>query len=205
MLRARLGILGMAVVALLAFPREGSAYIFDFIWQMSGAQMYGPVLLHCRIDIAGGPAECRTLDRRLTGNLGGLAARRAWVSFEGTFYTSTGKNAEGDDYRAWRTQMVAFEPILEVRSATTGGGATIYHGLVGLSYDVLFGSDFDTFDKVGIKFRPIGVAYKKIDFGINVRVYPNGFGRDEFGFAPRLGDVDRPVEAIYGASFGLKW
>ena len=73
--------------------------------------------------------------------------------------------------------MVAIEPMVEIRSYTTKdskgvanqGNWTFHHGLVGLSYDIVFGKQFSTFDNVGIKFRPLGVTYRNFNASFNLR------------------------------------
>ena len=53
--------------------------------------------------------------------------------------------------------MVAVEPMLQLQSYRRRfGGLAVYHGVVGLTYDMLFGVGFDAFDNIGVKFRPIG-------------------------------------------------
>ena len=116
----------------------------------------------------------------------------------------------------FENQMVAFEPMLEIRSFTnrvrndngtyTTGNLSFHHGLIGASYDVLFGKKFSAFDKIGYKFRPFGITYKKVNASFTVRWYPNGFTADEFGNAePRLENVNRKSEVLYGATIGVLW
>ena len=79
--------------------------------------------------------------------------------------------------------MVAFEPLLEVRSYTsTDANFMLHHGLMGISYDVLFGENFDTFDNVGLKFRPVGVTInKRYNASFTLRYYPRRFTSEDFG------------------------
>ena len=84
---------------------------------------------------------------------------------------------------------------------TPTGNLSFHHGLIGASYDVLFGKKFSAFDKIGYKFRPFGITYKKVNASFTVRWYPNGFTADEFGNAePRLENVNRKSEVLYGAT-----
>ena len=47
---------------------------------------------------------------------------------------------------------------------------------------------------------PVEVEFRRrLAVGFKVRIYPNGFTDDEFGFGPRL-DFNRPAEITYGAS-----
>jgi hypothetical protein len=200
------GILAIALLALLMFPKGAQANIFDIIWTMSGPQMIG-LTLHCEYDLESNKLktwECREFDYRFTGQLRSRRERKTWVSFDTTPYFSTGYDSnEGTDFEWFKTWMVAFEPILEIRSHTSpGGNVMLHHGLVGLSYDILFGSGFDTFDKFGLKFKPIGVTIKKrFNAAFTMRWYPNGFTGDEFGIGPRQ-DFNRDGEMLYGFSIG---
>ncbi len=61
-----------------------------------------------------------------------------------------------------------------------------------------FGSGFNTFDKFGLKFKPIGVTFnKRFNAAFTMRWYPNGFTGDEFGIGPRQ-DFNRDGEMLYG-------
>lgn len=210
---------GFVLVALLTFPLTARANIFDFIWEMSGPQMIG-VTFHCEYDPqfnrqsaqdyrAKSPTEkftrsdCRFFDERVVGNSMPRSTRRFWLSFDTTFYTSTGKDSDTLEYDAFETQMLAIEPILEVRSHPWKK-IQFHHGIVGLSYDVLFGSNFDTFDKAGIKFRPVGVTIGRFNVAYNLRLYPNGFTTDEFGPA-RIDNLNRKHEYLHGFSIGYLW
>jgi len=194
------------VIALLAFPRVASAGIFDLIWEMSGPQMIGAVLVHCEFNVRSEGRECGVVGKRVAGDAGEPAQRLTWVSVEAAAYVSTGKDSEARAYDAFDTYMLAIEPIFMVRS-TTKGQWTFHHGS-GVTYNRLFSSDFSSFDKAGLKFRPIGVRWRgAVDFeaDFNLRVYPNGFSPDEFGVGPRMEDLDRPTERTYGFSVGVRW
>jgi hypothetical protein len=232
MRRSYVRIAGLALLALMGVPSASHASIWDWIWGMSGPQMVG-IVFHCewdwepkdpnatKVDDKGEPytaSECRFVDYKVVGNARARTQRTMWLTFDTNGYTSTGKNSEGFDFKAFENYMVAFEPMLEIRSFTNAGtdakGARVpgtgylsfHHGLVGMSYDVLFGSDYGTFDKIGLKFRPIGFTYKKWNGALNIRVYPNGFTGDEFGVEePRLHDINRPSETVWGFSMGYIW
>src|SRR5262245_41992427 len=168
MLRKLLGTTSLCLLALLAFPKTSEASIWDIIWGMSGPQMMGPVF-HCEWDLQHqaddkehSVVECRALDYLFYHKLKPRPDRRLWMSLDSAFYFSTGRDS-GDEpnrnsFQAFENFMVAFEPMFEVRSHTSKN-VMLYHGLMGISYDVLFGKNFDTFDNVGLKFRPIGVAF----------------------------------------------
>jgi hypothetical protein len=231
MSRRFLGTLGLALLALLAFPSAGHASIWDFIWSMSGPQMQG-LVLHCELDWEGNAGkfgetkdqngnviknarawtltECRFIDKRFVGYLAPRADRRTWLTLDTIGYVSTGKNSEDEgiqfDFSAWQNQMLAFEPLLEIRGPSFfGGDLVLHHGLIGATYNVLFG-DFPTFDKLGFKFRPVGVTIKRrFNTAFQIRLYPNGFTEDEFGFGPPLPDQDRGAELTYGFNLGWVW
>ena len=209
MLRSPLRRTTLAFLVLLACPRTGSAHWLDIIIEMSGPQMIGAIFLHCNVEVTGGPPECRVIDRQVAGPERLKRDRKAWFGFDAIAYTSTDKNSNGDDYRAFRNHMVAIEPMLEVRVLPETRGWTFYHGLAGLSVDYLFGSgvsDYDSFWKTGLKFRPIAANYRGWDVAFNFRVYPDAFTRDQFGFGTPLPEgTNRPVERVYGFSVGHAW
>src|SRR5262245_43866352 len=164
MSRTRFGTAGIALVALLSFPTVARASIIDVIWKMSGPQLVGAVL-HCDVDPVSAPSpdytrsECRVLDYRFTGALKERKERPWWLSLDLGAYTSTGRNSEDLDFKKFDDNMVAFEPMFEIRGYTTpSGNLMFHHGLAGFSYNVLFGPEFGTFDKAGLKFRPVGVT-----------------------------------------------
>jgi hypothetical protein len=192
--RSHLRTFGIALLALLAFPRTGSADLIDFIWEMSGPQMIGARLLHCEYDLPDGDPRCQFL-----GHEG--QRHQVWrLTLDANAYTSTGKSSGTHHYGWGRNGMVAVEPMLEARSCCTDeGGFSVHHG-VGLSYNFLFGQHFSRFNKLGVKITPIGITFKKFSAAYNVRVYPHGFTADEFGFGPRLFDLSRGRETLHGFS-----
>jgi len=211
MSRTSLGTAGIILATLLAFPGIARASIIDVIWRMSGPQLVGAVL-HCEYDpqFKGGSGEtrneCRILDKKFAGTLQDRDMRFWWVSLDTGAYTSTGKDAEGHDYEAFKNNMVAFEPMLEL-GYKVGTHVRLHHGVAGLSYGVLFGPEFGTFDKAGLKFRPIGVTVnRKFNISYTLRVYPNGFTADQFGFGDPLPEgTNREAEAVHGFSVGFIW
>src|SRR5688572_10029810 len=196
MRRSHVRIAGVALLGLLGFPGASHASFWDVIWSMSGPQMSG-VVFHCEWDWEPKRAdnvattktaankdepkvtatECRFVDYKVAGNARPRAVRRSWLTLDANAYTSTGKNSDGFDFKAFENYMIAFEPMVEIRSFPDDEDSDwrLHHGLVGMSYDILFGNDYGTFDKIGLKFRPIGFTYKKINGAFNVRWYPNGF------------------------------
>jgi hypothetical protein len=214
MSRSHLRAAGIVLVVLLAFPRSGSANIIDVIWGMSGPQVFGFVVLHCKIYFDGTKPSCKEIDGLLKGKDVFLnfepkefTAGKLRVAVETIYFFSTGKNSENrDEYRPFRINMVAGEPMLEISSGKIKRFG-FYHGLFGVSADRLLVKGASDFWKFGFKFRPIGITVAtnpEIDFGFNVRLYPDGFGRDQFGFGSAP-NGDRPREWLYGGFFGLAW
>lgn len=197
-----LGTTGIVLVTLLAFPSVGHASIWDFIWKLSGPQMWG-LVFHCEYDLENNRTECRFIDKRIVGELERRDQRRTWLSLDTGIYTSTGMNSEGIEFKAFETNMLALEPMFEFRSYTSEEGYfMLHHGLAGVSYDVLFGSKFDTFQNVGLKFRPIGITWGRFNASYILRVYPDGFTADQFS-RPRLEGVNREAEVTHGLSVGF--
>ena len=205
MLRHRVGTVCLAVLALFAFPREGSAHFMDFIWEMSGPQMIG-VVFGCEYDPKENKTDCRAIDKLLGKDVAERTEwRSVWVALDSALYFSTGKDSDTLQTRAFRTYMVAFEPMLMRGSSGNGGdGFSLYHG-AGISYDFLFGSKFSRFDKFGFKLQPIGFKYYSLTVAYILRMYHNGFTPDEFGVEPRQHDLDRPFETVHGVSAGFRW
>jgi len=193
------------LVALLAFPSAGHASIIDWIWTMSGPQMVG-VVLHCEYDIQNNMSECRGIDYRFAGKLTPRQERRLWLSIDTGFYTGTGRNSDGHEFRFLKDNMIAFEPILEIRSYSSRDKLVDYHhGLIGISWDYLLG-DHAPFDKFGLKFRPVGITIKKKwNMSYTLRLYPNGFTSDEFGIGPPVVNPNREAEVLHGFTFGYVW
>lgn len=200
MSRAYLGTATIALVALLGFPRAGNAGIIDFIWEMSGPQMFSVLTFQCEYDLSGTrKGECRIYEKRVSGN-SPRAERKVWLTLGAAAYTSTGRDSDVRQYDAFKNHMLAFEPMIEFHSTTR-----VRHG-VGLSYDYVFGSKLRGFDKLGLKFEPVAVPLGSSNWEVaaNIRLYPNGFTVDEFGQEPRLFDLDRGREWLYGFSVGWR-
>ncbi len=205
MSRRYLGTGGIAVLALLAIPSTGHASIIDWIWTMSGPQMVGAVL-HCEYDIQNNKSECRAIDYLFAGKLASRKERRVWLSIDTGFYTGTGKDSDGNVFKPFKNNMIAFEPMLEMRSYKSIDQKVMYHhGLIGISWDYLVGADHESFDKFGLKFRPVGVTFGRYNLSYTLRLYPNGFTPDEFGIVPREPGLNRGSEVLHGFTFGYLW
>jgi hypothetical protein len=133
--------------------------------------------------------------------------RRFWLSIDTGFYTGTGKDSDGHSFRPLRDNMIAWEPIFEVRSYTSLDGKVVYnHGLIGISWDLLLSPDYPSFDKFGLKFRPVAVTInKKWNMSYTLRLYPNGFTSDEFGIGPPVVNPNREAEVLHGFTIGYIW
>jgi hypothetical protein len=196
----RIAVLGLMMFALLGVPRPSDAGLLELIWEMSGPQMIGSgvsCLYSGRMQLQ----ECR---------IGGMFLQPLhqqpknphgpFLVLGGSGLVSTSKDSDTQQYGWFDANMVAFEPGLTVFSKISpSSNVRIAHG-TGVTYGLLFGDKFRRFDKFGFSLVPIEVSYKRIIFALKIRVYPNGFTDDEFGFGPRL-DFDRPAETTYGFSF----
>jgi len=185
---------------------------------MSGPQMIG-VVLHCEIDLEHKSAdpekkdvlECRGVDYLFYKQLKPRPMRRVWLSLDAGYYFSTSKDSDSNQYDWFKNHMVAFEPLLEVRSYTSReNNFMLHHGLMGITYDVLFGEnvvgeDYDTFDNVGLKFRPIGVTInRKYNASFTLRYYPRRFTSEDFGIINPAQDKTGG-EWVYGVTVGWLW
>jgi hypothetical protein len=191
-------------VLLLATPREGSAGIGEWIWEMSGPMMVGGVV-ECRYSVLDGgwdsctvsgvPLRQRKYDQKL------------WLALAGGIYGSTGKNSDGTDYRGGKVWMLAFDPMIEIQSAGNDRFG-IYHGVFGVSYNLMFGPDFSSFTNAAFKLRPIGffvpfIKNTKLDVAYNLRLYPNGFSADAFGLTSEV-PSGPGTETVHSISIGLR-
>ena len=185
------------LLVLLAFPRTGSAGIGEIILEMSGPQFVGGGL-ECKLTLLGILEECYAIVPGVSRQRDG-AKRRVRLSLEGTGYFSTGKNSEGTDYEFGRIWMLAFDPMLEFVSRDRGN-VKVYHGFMGVSYNLFIGKGFDPFSNVALKLRPIGVRFKDFAVEYNIRFYSNRFTPDEFG-QPPLPTTNGMAEAVHSFSF----
>lgn len=215
MSRSHLGTAGIVFIALLAFPRASSAGLMDYIHEMSGPQMIGGIVLHCKIYFDGTP-PCKILDDIWKGTraVRNLETREFLngdlrLAVETIIYTSTGTNSDGSNYLAGRVAMVAVDPMLEVGTFRYKD-FKFYHG-VGASLNRLFVNDVSDFGNKGLKIRPVAFTFPmpgrpdvELDVALNLRWYPDGFGSDQFGFGPRV-NGDRPSEWLVGFSWGFAW
>jgi hypothetical protein len=198
-------VLGVAVLV-LSTPRTGSAGIGELIWEMSGPQMIGGGI-QCKYTIGFTLEQCYVTVPIPPLGVSGVPRKRLRLSFDGGVYVSTGKDSGDIDYEAWKTWMLAFDPMIEL--VTWDNGDTdfknrheVYHGIAGFSYNFLFGSDFGSFSNAAIKVRPVGYRHGRFNFEFDMRIYPRGFTAADFG---KVSPTPDPVktEVTYGVSLGI--
>lgn len=188
-----------------AAPRATEASMLDFIWELSGPQLIG-VGVSCRWDFNKNVDVCDFAPSTRANADRAAERSRLFFSVGATAFVSTSKNSPSQvDYKWGDVYMIAAEPALSVSSVDRGSRMRLYHS-VGVSYDLLFGKNFDTFDKASIKLTPVELVFpdKHVSLAATIRLYPNGFSNDEFGIGRRL-DFDRPFEAVYGLSVGYSF
>jgi hypothetical protein len=216
---------------LVGIPREGAAGIVEVILEMSGPKMFG-FSADCRLTLTGEwdsckasvPAGFRALEPFVDPRLS-----KVWLSFTGGFYFSADATVNGVDYGRGEVKMLIFDPMLEFESKHWRNRACpallqgaedkcdrlrlqIYHGVVGMSYNLLFGENFPTFSNVGMKLRPFGIvvpigkwgrADLGADFSYDLRLYPRGFTAEDFGRVPVEAEGNG-AEAVHALVFGLR-
>jgi len=231
MARSRLWTAVVMCTLLLAFPRTGSAGLWDFIVEMSGPRMMG-VGYECRLMFDGEWESCK-----VSGGMSVVARNvptdKIWLSLGGNYFWSVKAEVNGHRYGWWDVQMLAFDPILEIESKSwprcaevqgkrecdnTKIKPQIYHGILGMSYNVLWGvgeqpavgeaQPFSTFSNIGLKLRPIGVVIPVsdrvgLDFSYDLRLYPRRFTAEDFGRTP-LEAEGNGAEAVHAFVFGLR-
>jgi hypothetical protein len=204
-------VLSLVMVSMFATPRSSDAGIGELIWGLSGPQLVG-FGMSCRLNFHLKPEECLA-GARFTGKTTEHKEGRRYLvpepllSFGGSYFRSTGTNAETKDglevpYRLGEVEMLEGEPALLLKFTTKRDNVNVFLG-TGVSYDFLFGSHFEAFDKFAFKFTS-EVTIKKVNFGFVARLYPHGFTPDEFGNGERL-HYARPAEWAFGPTVGFKF
>jgi hypothetical protein len=212
MLQRRLLLTGCILTVLLGLPREGTAGIVEVILEMSGPKMIG-FSADCRLLLTGEWESCKGSPLRAAASA--FAEQRpskVWLSLAGGYYSSIDATVNQVHYSKGEVKMWTFDPMLEFESWSKpkcpeqrvadckGLKLQIYHGVLGLSYNVLFGDNFDTFSNVGLKIRPFGIVvpmFKSVplpwtdkeaaigaDFSYDVRVYTRRFTAADFNRVP---------------------
>ena len=216
--RVRIGIAPIVVAITLTVPGSAAAGIIDFIYEMSGPQMWG-IPIQCDLDLRSRPAkneqdgtprnyQCRFIEKHLGGERLFRTAqdRWLWVSIGGGVYTSTTKDSRPLRFDAWKIGMIAYEPMLHVRSFQSAGSTrtrfAVEHGAIGFSHMLFVGKGFDPFDNIGMKFMPLQVRYKRLSVGYTMRVFPRGYTSPQFGGPPtRSTQGAEVVNGILGTWF----
>jgi hypothetical protein len=202
---------GFFVMALLGMPRPGEAGLIEFIWKMSGPQFLGLgagctfdtklVRQNCKLGTAAFKLQ-QERDRRRFANLREQTFRGPFIFVGGELQFSTGLNdADGTDYKVGQIWRGALTPALSFWAFDVKQ-TPIYVG-AGVSWDLLFGKDFSAFDKFAITVTPAEALLgrsKKHSVALKLRIYPNAYTSDEFGFGPRR-DYNRPTEVAFGFSY----
>jgi hypothetical protein len=209
MSQRHLRVVGIALLALLACPRAGSAGIIDFIWEMSGPQLIGFSLYHCELDLHRDPKDkshpeesnprCEPLPAR-EGHRHGLLR----LTLDASPYFSTGKNSDTNRFEWFKNGMVAVEPMLEARwpCCAKNGEFSVHHD-VGFSYSFLFGEHFARFNTPAVKITPAGVRFnKRISLAYNLRLYYK-LRPEDFESGPRLVNLIRKSERVHGISLDV--
>ena len=203
MMRRRTMAAAVFLLAMLAAPRRSEAGLLDFIWEMSGPQMLGPGIM-CMIatpeDGCFGKSAV-TVNRAALTSTSRQKQHGPYLFLHGDWTFSTGKDAGQVQFDFFETHRLAFAPQVMFRSGSARN-VGFFHGGGG-SYEVLFGSGFDTFDKFGFVVTPVEAVFEHVSVAFRMRIYPNGFTPDEFGQGPRH-DYDRPLERTYGFSLSLR-
>lgn len=197
---------GMFAFALLGTPRLVHAGLVEFIWKMSGPQFIGAgygcsfdfklVRQDCRVTtVFAAEEERKRRDRPV---------REPYFFAGGELQFSTGRNdSDGSDYKAFQLWRAALTPSVSFY-AFDAGKVPIYAG-AGVSWDLLFGKDFRRFDKFAITVTPAeAVIRENHAVAFKLRIYPNAYTSDEFGFGPRQ-DYDRPTEVAWGFSYSYRF
>ena len=202
-MKRRLWIGVCVFAALLAFPRTGSAGIGEVILELSGPTMIGAGV-ECKFFITGDLDQCYVaVGLKAKGSPpASIQGSRIRLSLETGAYLSTGNNNNGVDYEFGRIWMLGFDPMLEFISFDCGGLST-YHGVMGLTYNLFLGPDFDKFSNVGFKLRPIGVRVRRVNFEYNIRFYPNQFTPEDFGKVAVNPISNTKSEAVHSFSIGI--
>ena len=205
-------IVGISVAAagvLVGSAVDARAGILDYIWDTSGPAFLGKVF-RCRAVSKGEPKCDPIIGPPLLAPTAraGVGPARAWLGLESGVYVSFWKDGKADDgteipFGIGHGVAFTFEPILEVRSWTRPG-YHMYHG-VGVSSIVMASTDFPATGNLGYKFRLAGVEWTNgWSVAGNLRVFPDGFGADQFGVGPPP-TGDRPTEYSLGFVVGLPY
>lgn len=192
-------------VGVLCAARPSEAAFLDFIWELSGPRLVG-FGVGCRWDfnLQRDVCEIGMAPTKLDG--GDDLRSKLFFAVGGTYFFSTSKDGRSGVPYGWNdVRMIAIEPSVSMRSVNKTH-VRVHHG-IGPSYDYLFGPNFKSFDKFGVRVTPLEVVLpnQHVSFAVTARLYPNGFTDDEFGFFNRRNSYNRPFEAVYGFTGGFSF
>jgi hypothetical protein len=163
----------VALFAILGVPRPGHAGLADYIWEMSGPELWG-LGFECDIWFAKNTPHCKFADLvRLTGR--DQSPKPIWVSVEATGYFSTTKDQNDIEFGWFQTWMAGVDPMINVGGWRFLNGRA-YHGAGG-SFNWLMG-DFRPCGNQGWKIRPVVLRFGRWEYAYNLRLYRKGFDGD---------------------------
>jgi hypothetical protein len=204
--------IAFAFLALLAFPRTGSAGIGEIILEMSGPQMIG-FGGECKFDLARHMKleNCKVFPGMKVAGESGANPAKYRLATESALYFSTGVGKHGDVYDKGEVLMLGVDPIVEARlvgderlGIYVGAGATLNFILD--KDDVPATVDAKVFNG-GFKLRPFALSLPlprgtRLDVEVNLRFYPDEFTPADFGH-PELPPAGRDVEVVKGLSLAF--
>ena len=183
---------------------EARAGLLDYIWDTSGPPYLGWVFRCRAVPKIRGDQQCDKI-------FGGLPEKSLdspfWVSLESGIYLQFFKDGKDNDgepipFGIGHGVAFSFEPIVEFRGLHAKDGKwKMYHG-AGASALVLASTDFHRVGNLGYKVRLVGYERGRWSASFNIRIFPDGFGADEFGAgAPPVGDRSTEVAAGFAIGF----
>jgi hypothetical protein len=202
MMGRRIAVVGSLLIALVGIPRPSEAGLLELIWEMSGPQMLG-LGYGCMFSLRDGSLEqCRVGTNPIMQESHTAMKKGPFLALGASIMGSTGKNSATQHYHWGEIWMLALQPGVAFRSYDNAECAIQVHHGVGVEYEVLFGGDIRTFDKFAFTVTPVDVSFRRVAFGIKLRMYPNGFTDDEFKPGPPI-EMNRPFETTVGFTFSL--
>jgi hypothetical protein len=199
MMGRRIAVVGGLLLMLLGAPRPSNAGLLEIIWEMTGPQMLGLGYSCMHSPKTQTIEQCRwsPLVRGLNTTTG---IKGPFLVFGGSILGSTGVDSPSQDYDWLEIGMVTLDPGVAVRSHNQGD-VQVHHA-VGLSYNLIFGRDVETFHKWAITVTPYDITIVRFAVGLKLRLYPNGFLDEEFKRLPATGR-SHPFETTVAFTFSL--
>lgn len=191
-------VLALVILGVLVTARPAHADWWDFIWEMSGPQMYG-LGGGCEWSLSTkGEYRCTIPAQRLPRRLGTMDQKKdpLWVSAYSYYYWSTGKG----EYFSGHVQGFGVDPMLSY--AHYWGPVRVTHG-AGVSIQRFWSSDFDAVSNFSYKIQPITGEWKwgstRQKLSLNLRYFMDGFDTTT---PPKLGKTEKS-EGTIGFTFGV--